>query len=411
GIYAAISFDANVNAACTDPSGNLVVGTHGSGIYWFEADGNCRHIGVDEGLPPDSHGIVLSLCFDREGNLWAGTDGGGLTRIRHKVFIAPNGLSAGVAQSVSEDETGGMWVAFNSRGLTYWRTNAATDYGIGTSSNAWTVLVDDHQRVWAGTRGEGLFRLMSHYFQPVSAAEPVGRQIYVLFQGRDGKIWAGGENGLGSYDGSAWKFYSERDGLPPNAVRALAEDENGGLWIGTEGGGLFQLRGSKIVPVNSPVRDISCLLADSDGVLWVGTSGHGLARLHNGGWKVCSTLDGGLAGDSVNYLVDDQAGNLWVGSYEGLMRVEKKSVADFVAGAVKTISCRTFLTRECSAGAQPAGMRAGDGRLWFPTIHGVATVNPADLKPNTNLPPVVIESVLVDGARVNTNLLSTVAGG
>jgi signal transduction histidine kinase len=181
--------------------------------------------------------------------------------------------------------------------------------------------------------------------------------------------------------------------------------------VGTEGGGLFQVNAGKIVPVPSPVRDISCLLADRDGVLWAGSSGHGLARRQAGQWKVCSTLNGGLASDSINYLLDDQAGNLWIGSYEGLLRVEKKSFADFAAGKVRNVVCRTFLTRECSAGAQPAAMRAEDGRLWFPTIHGVVTVKPADLKPNTNRPPVVIESVWVDGTRVNTNLLSPVAGG
>ena len=84
------------------------------------------------------------------------------------------------------------------------------------------------------------------------------------------------------------------------------------------------------------------------------------------------------------------------------MRVEKKSLADFAAGTVKKIACRTFLTRECSAGAQPAAIRTRDGRLLFPTIAGLVAVNPADLRPNTNPPPVVIESVLVDGVPQNS---------
>ncbi len=79
-------------------------------------------------------------------------------------------------------------------------------------------------------------------------------------------------------------------------------------------------------------------------------------------------------------------------------------------GTAKKISCRTFLTRECSAGAQPAAIRARDGKLWFPTIRGLVSVNPADLKPNTNPPPVVIESVLVDGVEQKTNPLSVASG-
>ena len=108
-------------------------------------------------------------------------------------------------------------------------------------------------------------------------------------------------------------------------------------------------------------------------------------------------LHGGLVSDNIGYLIDDDAGNLWLGSFEGLLCVKKKSLADFAAGTAKTVSCRTFLTRECSVGAQPAAVRTHDGKLWFPTVQGLVSVNPADLKPNTNLPPVVIESVLVDG--------------
>jgi hypothetical protein len=48
-------------------------------------------------------------------------------------------------------------------------------------------------------------------------------------------------------------------------------------------------------------------------------------------------------------------------------------------------------------GSQPAACRTRDGRLWFPTIKGLAYVNPAELKPNLQPPLVMIESVLVDG--------------
>lgn len=403
GSFLQVPFDANVTAVCEDREGNLVVGTHDSGVYWFDAAGGSHHISTDKGL---SHDIVLALCCDHEGNVWVGTDGDGLERITRKTFSVPAGLGVGVAQSIAEDANGGLWTAFNRRGLTYARTNSTTDFRIGTYGNAWSVFVDRQQRVWAGTRDEGLFRLEAGSFQRVPAALKIGPQIFALFQSRDGTVWVGGQNGLGSFDGRTWKLFSAADGLPPNAVRALAEDAHSNLWIGTDGGGIFTLRDGKISPVNAPVKDISCLLCDRDGMLWAGTSGHGLARLAEGRWTDYSA-DDGLTGDDVGYLIEDEFTNLWLGSYEGLMRVEKKSLADFAAGAAKNISCRTFLTRECSAGAQPAALRTRDGRLLFPTIEGVVAVNPAELRPNTNPPPVVIESVLVDGVQRIRNRLSS----
>ncbi len=402
------SFDASISATCEDHEGNLIVGTRGSGVYWGDAAGGWRQISTHEGL---SSAYVLSLCFDREGNLWVGTDGGGLDRVQKNYFTAPAGFpDHTTAMSAAEDADGGFWGTFNTGdltkgSLTYARTNSSRSFIIGRANNASAVLVDQQQQVWAGSRDQGLFRFITDSFQPVIEAQIIGSPINALLQSRDGKLWIGGQNGLASYVHEGWNFFNAANGLPPNAIRALAESTNGALWIGTEGGGLFSLRAGKISPANAPVKDISCLLVDRDDTLWVGTSGHGLARLSQGQWTTYGSRDG-LASDDIGYVIEDDFENLWLGSYEGLMRVEKKSLADFAADKIKKISSRVFLAHECSVGAQPAAIRARDGKLWFPTIQGLVVVNPADLKLDTNPPPVIIESVLVDDVPQKDNPLS-----
>ena len=396
------SYDANVTAVCEDRDGNLVVGTHNDGIYWFDAGRGFSHITTDKGV---SLNVVFSLCCDREGNLWAGTDGDGLERISKQAFTLPAGYASDSAVSVAEDAQGGVWTAFNRRGLTYARTNSTWSYSIGSHTNASAVLVDTRQEVWAGTRDEGLFRFKAGRFQPVYQALPVGRKIFTLFQSSVGKLWVGGINGLGSYDGQNWKFYPPADGLPAGAIRALAEDVHSNLWIGTDKSGIFTWHDGRFFPTNTLVKDISCLLSGRDGVLWAGTFGHGLARFAAGRWTRYASGDG-LLGDDIGYLMEDDFTNLWLGSYEGLMRVEKQSLADFAADPVQKIACRTFLTRECSVGIQPAAIRTRDGHLLFATIAGLVAVNPAELRRNTNPPPVVIESVLVDEAQQKSGRLT-----
>jgi len=392
-----------ITAACEDDAGNLIVGTRGMGVYWFNPDGTWSHITKADGLVQD---FVLSLCFDSEKNLWVGVDaglgGGGLHRVKKKSFSTPPALAIGVAQSVAEDAQGGLWTAYNLRGLAYALTNSVKQFD--APQNAWCVLVDARSNVWAGTSGQGLFKLAGESFQPMPAASPVGQKIFSLAKTKDGKIWVGGDAGLASFDGTEWNFY--QDGLPKTSIQALAEEASGALWIGTKSEGLFQLREGKIFVANAPLKDISTLLVGTDDSLWVGSSGHGLAhRSPKGEWKTFSSTLNGLANDDINSLAEDAAGNLWIGSYEGLVRVEKSSIADVLAGAARTLSCRTFLARECMAGAQPSALRAADGRLWFPTIEGPVAVNPAELKLNTNPPPVVIESVLVDGVEQKANAL------
>ena len=407
--------DSPASSACEDKDGNLIVGTLGAGVYWYEADGKWRHISTEQGL---SSAFVLSLCMDREGNLWVGTDGGGLNRIKRKIFNTPGGLHPWDAQSLSADARGGLWTAFNAHGMTYWLANAAQDFSIGRNSNAWTVLVDQQQRVWAGTRDEGLFQFQTNQFQPAPGAEILGPQILALFEDRLGQLWAGTQNGLACWNGQGWKMYTTQDGLSGKTIRAIAEDAGGNLWVGTENHGLNLFKTGKFISYQQethglPGNDISCLYSDRGGVLWIGTFGHGLARFHNGKWTRYSTRNG-LASNSIGYIIEDDEGYLWIGSNAGLMRIQKKSLDDFANEKTDFISCQIYgmadglPTRECSSGSQPAACLTRDGGLWFPTTKGAASVNPKELKPNLQPPAVMIESVLVGGREQKNDHMSFV---
>ena len=309
-----------------------------------------------------------------------------------------------------------MWAAFNAKGLTYWLTNAAQDFGIGRDANAWTVLVDHQQQVWAGTRSEGLFRFQTNHFQPVPGTEDLGRQIFALFEDRERTNVGGCPKGLARWNGTGLETVTTtRDRL--QVTCSASGDAEGNLWVGTESSGLYYFRGRKIVLLSEnggglPGNGVSCLYLDREGVLWVGTSGHGLARFDQGQWRRYST-DDGLASNSIDYLIEDDAGILWIGSNAGLMRIHKNALNDFVSGKGNLLPCRTYVetdglpTRECSAGAQPAAGRTRDGRLWFPTTEGLVSVNPADIITNRQPPQVMIESVLVDGQEQKTNRFSS----
>src|SRR5689334_21895696 len=91
------------------------------------------------------------------------------------------------------------------------------------------------------------------------------------------------------------------------------------------------------------------------------------------------------------------------------MRVQKSALNEFAAGHARSLSCRVYReqdglpTGEGSFDTQPSACRTPDGRLWFTTTLGLASIDPAKLAPNTNPPPVLIESVMLDGRPQNTN--------
>jgi diguanylate cyclase (GGDEF)-like protein len=57
-----------------------------------------------------------------------------------------------------------------------------------------------------------------------------------------------------------------------------------------------------------------------------------------------------------------------------------------------------MLSAECNGARQPAGVKARDGKLWFPTQNGVVVIDPNAVTYNTQPPVLTIESVVVDRA-------------
>ncbi|MBI3853324.1 MAG: ATP-binding protein [Verrucomicrobia bacterium] len=410
--------NVTVSSACEDRQGNLVVGTVGAGVFWFDTEGKATALSTNEGL---SNSYILSLCVDREGSLWVGTDGGGLNRVKRKIFDTVEETRSSVVQSVWEDD-GGLWIASNT-GVSRRRDGAVQQFAmtanqiVALNIPVRAVFVDRARQVWTGISSlfSGLFRLQEGVFQQVAGPPEVQQGVLAIHQDHRGDLWLGTPGGLVRWNGREWNVFNITNGLSANVVRAIADDSEGNLWIGTVGGGVNRLRDGQFTAyrqsTNGPPSDsISSLCVDRDGVLWVGTTREGLARFHDNKWTRYSKREG-LASNSLAYLLDDAEGNLWIGSYTGLMRVPRTQLNQFAEGLTNTINSRLYdvadglPTTECTFGSQPAACRGRDGRLWFPTIKGLVSIDPRRLQPNTNPPPVVIESVLVDGEEKNTNHL------
>ena len=319
-----------VQSACEDSEGNLIVGTLGAGVFWYEPDGKSWQISTNQNL---SSPFVLSLCLDRGGNLWVGTDGGGLNRIKRKFFHAPEGLRTLAAQSVSEDNLGGLWTAFNYSGASYWRTNVAEDFGReqGLDPNTWAVLVDHEQKIWVGTQIGGLFQFQTNHFQPAPHSEILGPRIFALFEDHRGQLWAGTQNGLANWDGQRWKRFTTSDGLSGNVVRAIAEATNGDLWIGTENQGLNCFKDGKFISIQASEDGLlgqrHFLSLRGPGRRLVGRHG----RTRTGavcGWKMDPVFDRQRPGQQFHLLPARRCGGQFVAGLQHGPDADSKKTAE-----------------------------------------------------------------------------------
>jgi signal transduction histidine kinase len=97
-------------------------------------------------------------------------------------------------------------------------------------------------------------------------------------------------------------------------------------------------------------------------------------------------------------VLDDGAGQLWLGSYNGIFRIAKASLGTGSAQLPIVSYGRSdgLPTLECSGNYQPSAWRARDGRLWFATPKGVVSVDPDAPTVDRPPPPVVLEEVHQD---------------
>jgi signal transduction histidine kinase len=224
--------------------------------------------------------------------------------------------------------------------------------------------------------------------------------VTALHETPDGVLWAGTDHGLLRLDGDAWT----RVGDSPGHVRTIVQDAAGAVWCGLSGGGLARMHAGKTTVFRRadglPSDFVWALDAEPDGTLWIGTFGGGLARWKDGQFRRITTAQG-LPSNVICHLADEGAA-FWISSYAGIFRVSKEALgrcADGVDATVDALVISTsdgLATPECSGGFQPAGARTSDGRLWFPTVKGLAVIDPARITPRTLPPPVIIEGAMVD---------------
>ena len=395
-------------------------------IEWDPASGLIQYMYLPDGSGPAK--IAFSALFeDREGGLWLTTDGNGLYRLRTqaiKVYSKEQGLPDRNVYPICQSRDASIWIGTWSGGLCRLRNGKFTTYSTanGLASNRVSSVFEDRDgTLWValqyGPPPYGLYRMRHGRFVPVGGASVISSDatVRVMHQDRLGVMWFGTGDGLIRLDKGRWTRVTRKDGLATDDVRAIIDGRNGNLWVGGYGGlsslynGQIQAWTDKAGLVSNTIR---ALYEDADGVLWIGTYDAGLGRFENGRFTKYTVREG-LFNSGVFQILEDSRANFWMSSNQGIYRISKKQLNDFAAGKTRAVTSIAYGRRdgmrnvECNGGLMPAGIKAADGKLWFPTQDGVAVIDPENLVSSPlPPPPVSIESCLID--RVPAGIDNTV---
>jgi ligand-binding sensor domain-containing protein len=397
-----------VNVLLSDQVGSLWIGTN-RGLARLRS-GRLETLTSREGLSQD---LLRALATDREGSLWIGTDGGGLNRLREARVATLSSADPGSSESPNallDDGEGGLWIGSYGGQLARMRKGVITLVPTHGALGAGPVraLARGGGLLWIGT-DEGLVSYDGARFERMSAGGGlVPGAVRAILWDRTGALWVGTDGeGVARREGSRFVHYRESQGLAGNRVRLLHEDRQGRVWVGTYGGlSLFvDGRFTNYGPSQGLNLLTRSLHEDAEGTFWLGTFGHGLFRFREGRLSGVTRRQG-LLSDTVYGVTEDAAQNLWLSGNTGIFQVAKKELVDVMERRLDRVRGRSFgaddgmKSAECNGG-YPAVARMADGSLLFPTVSGVARVDPARIPRNQVPPLVVIESVAVDGVLVD----------
>ena len=361
----------SVSAIVEDIQGNLWVGTHRGGVNIYVPEAGKFELyrqGVNKNTL--SFSDVKTFCEDKDGKIWVGTDGGGLnlfdrknnsfTRYPHDP-LNPKSLSADAVLDICEDKTGNLWIGTWEGGLNL----------MDKKNGTFTIFKND----------------------PKDKTSLSANFVQRIFQDSKGNIWVGTYyGGLNLLDPKTHKFTQVTK--DPDSITALKgkniisidEDKSGNIWFGTDDGGLNRFnyatkRFSHYFDRQEKTPDLRVIFTDNKGRVWAGQSGLYLFDPRHDTFSLF-TNKGPLAHEFIKGITQDEMGNLWVSTSDGLIRLN-----------TSTKVSKQFNTGDGLQGMEfeaNAFLRAKDGEMLFGGTNGLNTFYPKNIKPNEFIPPVYI---------------------
>lgn len=380
----------SIRCVYNDPKGIYWVGTYQGGVDKY--DKNLTLFDSRQNNAYDPAGLnapfVSSFAENKDGDLFVGTDGGGVN-----LFHIRSGLFSHIAIKAKEQNS--------SAGLPIL-----------------SMILDRDQQLWIGTFQYGIFvyntktRLYRQFTAGKETTQINNNEIFCFKEDSRGRIWIGTNGGgVNVFDPKTKKFlkyvpnpvYAGQRRLPVNGyIRAIEEDHEGNIWIGTCGGGVavlnpisqkFRVYDSK--NTGMAVDRAFSLLEDHNGNMWIGTSGDGLFCFNSMSKKFINySVPGNLPNGTVHKLLEDERGDIWMSTGKGICKFNT-AVKQFTNySAYNGLQNDSFI--------DGAGIRTRKGLLFFGGAEGFNYIDPKQqVNGNKNVPPVFFTNLKVNNTVVS----------
>ncbi|WP_165311286.1 ligand-binding sensor domain-containing protein [Vibrio ziniensis] len=404
-----------------DTDGNIWFGTINKGLARL-SDGVLEFLDASRGLPNNR---VLSWYQDIEGSIWVGTNGG-LIRLRNAPFMSitqDKGLVGNYVRTLLPIEDD-VFLAGSSNGLSLIKQDTAQPaIKSDVSLSVLSLANASDGGVWVGTYQQGLMHWNSGIVEPI-VTDKQGlptNEVRAILEDTQHNLWIGTPFGLVKKqpDGALLHF-TQQNGLSDDYVMALAEDELGHIWIGT-GVGVGFWDGDKFINIDLDKLEQSQYAFGfylEKGYVWIATD-RGIVRYRQSDQSIALVgRPQGLPIDKFFQIQKDNDGYFWLSSNRGIWKIDANRAHQVADKEESNIIFEHFdetdgmASSQANGGSNPASAKLSNGAIYFATAKGVAAIHPNNLyKLSRNPLPVVLQSVRFDSDAINPDLQHFVPAG
>jgi ligand-binding sensor domain-containing protein/signal transduction histidine kinase len=339
-------------AILEDRSGAIWIGSE-RGLLRLDRDR--RRLTRYRNNPTDSTSLpadwVLALYEDREDGIWVGTANGGAARFsesqipfrRYRTAEFGGDLGQNYIFAAYESSDGSVWVG--GKGAIY-RVDLLTGRYLTTSipeyADVRAITEDRAGQLWLAMLGGSFFRLdpstgkFTTYKHGLRTSRGcANNEVRAFWVDHRGQLWVGAADTLCNYDPLRDQFRAYQATSPGlNEIQAISEDSHGLLWIGSNHFGLYRFDPATATFTAFRHSDLAgslsndvvlSVFADHSGTLWVGTA-NGLNKLDRKTDRFVSYREtDGLPSNIINGIVEDASGDLWITTSYGLSHFKPRS--------------------------------------------------------------------------------------
>lgn len=360
---------------------------------------------------------VYTLYKDVEGGIWAGTYFGGLNYYprQYSLFTkyypgeAVNQLKGNIVREIHKDRLGNLWLGTEDNGLNKLniKTNTWTHYLPGSRQDISSTNIHGifpyKNELFIGTFRHGLDvmdiptgKVTRHYFPDNKSSSLNSNFILNISKIHTGELLFASDNGLYRYNLSRQNF-TFVDMIPRSYfIHSLLEDHSGHIWLGTWNHGIYRAGDSKSRGLKLEINHqnfnqlsrtmINGIFEDKTFNLWFCTDGIGLWK-YNPLERSCKVYDlnNKLPSNYIYKTLEDENGNLWISTSKGLVCMNIQHETTTVYTKANGLLSEQF--------NYSSAFKDTDGTLFFGSVKGMISFNPASFTTNNFIAPVYLTGI------------------